>query len=150
MEQARFHSPLVASGPSALSSLLARIRDIACNATFFDQVARMHGVLPVELRGECRERRLVQVRDLCAALLYARGVSVAEISRDYLWRDPSTVRSEIRQFFDRDTRSPLTAESWRILAPCSLAAARTYEELVAMMQVRAEPGTDCWMMEAAE
>jgi len=140
----------IASGKGAVEAVLRSIRSIEDTYQFVTEVAKMHGLKLSDLRGPCRLRGHVEVRDLCSALLCARGFRWPQIGIYFIGRDASTVQRQARQFFDRDIRDPWFAQSWSVLAPRGFAEVDSYEELMTRAHVEPEPGVECWVMEAAE
>lgn len=82
-----------------------------------------------EIIGTLRERKIVQARNLCAAILRARGNSFANVGRLLGGRDHSTTIHNVRTFFIRDIRLPKMEAAWMSFAPCLTKAARSIEEL---------------------
>jgi len=85
-----------------------------------------------ELIGSMRSRQYVEARNLCAAVLRARGNSYPNVGRFIGGRDHSTIIHSVRTFFDREITKPEMAAAWVALAPCITKAARSMEDLDAI------------------
>lgn len=101
-----------------------------------DACADACGVSHGELIGTMRDRPIAKARNLCAAVLRARGNSLNITGRLLGKRDHTTIINAIHRFFTREMEQPEFAAAWASLAPCVMKAARTAEELNAMAGVR--------------
>lgn len=81
------------------------------------RIARAHGLTSAALRGPSRERRLVRLRALAAAVLAARGNSLARTAVLLGRGDHSTSGHAITTFFRRDAADPALAGLFVEMAP---------------------------------
>lgn len=117
---------------------LPPIRDRARKITFtevIDACAESCGVSHGELIGSSRERIYVEPRNLCAAVLRARGNSLPNIGKYLGGRDHTTIRNCLKAFFARDIRTPEIEDAWMRHAPCVFKAVRTLDEFHLMCGV---------------
>lgn len=104
-------------------------REMLTAIEVIDTVAEVCDISHGELIGSCRERKYVAARELCAAVLRARGNSYPQVGRMMNGRDHTTILHNVRQFFDRGLRNPQTAAAWQALAPEHARDVRKLEEL---------------------
>lgn len=101
-----------------------------------DACADACGVSHGELIGTMRQPEYTRARNLCAAVLRARGNSLSSIGRLIGDRDHSTILNSIRRFFARDIEDEHMLAAWNALAPCVSRACRSLPELSVVSGVR--------------
>lgn len=94
------------------------------------------GLTYEQLTGDSRETIYVKARNLCSAVLRARGNSYPNIGRFTLRKDHTTTRHAVQTFFKRDIKSKRYLAAWEALAPCVAKACRTAAELDAVLAAR--------------
>lgn len=94
-----------------------------------DACADAFGISYGELIGTMRNRQYTRPRNLCIAVLRARGNSYPNIGRIIGGRDHSTIVTALHKFFAREIIDPQYEKAWMSLAPCVAKACRSVEEL---------------------
>lgn len=100
-----------------------------------DACADARGISHGELIGSNRSVPYAKARNLCAAVLRARGNSLPNVGR-HIRRDHSTICNAIYRFFSRDIHETEMLKAWESLAPCIAKACRSVAELDAVMATR--------------
>lgn len=94
--------------------------------------ARVCGIAPALIRSRSRKRPVVRARAFVCAVLRARGNSWSWVGRTLGISDHGSAMYLAMMFFRREIADPAMAQAWQRLAPCIIAAARTWPEFQTM------------------